>query len=229
MGKYPNIKAVRRNTTGVVNLAKRRYWFDDDADESNTDDKNTNVIDLSKIDWSKIDPNMIPEDVLKKTKPYEKILNEAVSRRQKIKDLNKQIDQFNEGTQDQPEIKKPEVTDDMPEWAKALVATINNQQTQNLAEWRTQAAEATGIKSDFVRDNLQGKNYGEVLAQATKIATDLGISPPKPKNPITAANPSGDQRTSLAKQAMERLTNGNGAQVFSPELQKGIGGGVIEN
>lgn len=231
MGKYPITKAVRHFTPEMVDLTKRRLWFTEENTDEETKD---NVVDLSKIDWSKLDPNAIPDTVLKNTKAYKDVLTESVDRRKKIAELNKQLTALTaeENTQDQTDKgkEKPQDnlnTEEIPAWAKSLIDELKAQKSQTINAWRKQAAEATGITSTFVQENLQGESYEQVLAQATQIAKDLNIKPPTKQ--ITPANPAGEDHVSKAKAAMERITKGDGAQVFSPEMQTALGGGVIRN
>jgi hypothetical protein len=80
----------------------------------------------STIDWSKIDPKTIPAEVIKQTQAFGEVLTESVERRQQIKALKEQVAGVGEP---KPDPKAPAKTDDTPEWAKALVARLDQVET----------------------------------------------------------------------------------------------------
>lgn len=190
-----------------------------------------------QIDWSKVDPNSIPETVLKNNKAYTKVLDEAVTRRQTIKSLrdqlseNKPQDQGNANKPDQPQTSDAisQQLKTLSDTVQGLVTLAQTQQTQSLIEFRKQAAEAYGIKSDSIRDRLQGNDMTSIFADAEKVAKELGIQPPPVQNGSRIGNVNGQRDKSVLARVEARIKgNDNAVDPYSPDLHSALGGGIFD-
>jgi hypothetical protein len=202
--------------------------------EQNTDNSGTQAGTANAIDWSKIDPNTIPENVLKQNKAYTKTLDESINRRKEIKTLKDAISklQTEEETQTAPTNSETENTQnpvlaELERQLKTITERLSAQDAENLNAWRKMAGERTGIKSEFILNNLQGKNFDELLTKAQDIAKELGISPP-PSETGSLGNPVQQKDASFREAVKRRMTGGDAYDPYDPNFHKAAGGGYSD-
>lgn len=195
------------------------------------------------IDWSKVDPASIPADLVKKTGAYTTVLDESVKRRQANSELKKELDNLSSklNPEDKPadtpktNANTPDsINPDLASFFEKLTQSIDavnqrldKQDTETLSDWRKNAAEKYGIKSEFVRDALTGKSQAEVFANAEKVATDLGIA--LPQNSQNVGNPNNQNNAAFRARVHGYMDGSSSNDPYDPSFQKNAGGGVIEN
>ena len=211
-------------------------------DEEGGGSSGTGEIDWSKIDWSTFDVSLLPEDVVKKTTAFTKVKDEAATRRQENTKLKKQIQTLttpeendtDEKPEDKPEQKPENKNDDIPEWAKQLQDSFKKMNDDKLADWRGEAAILYNIKSPKVAAGIEGSTRDEIMANAKKLAEDLGLPAPSPET--TGINPNiivGNPVQTRDKGFLERVKaemygqRGGKENPFSPNVQRAMGGGVV--
>lgn len=205
------------------------YMDVDDKGGSSGDDKSKDESKQdtpAEIDWSKVDASKIPEDLINKHPAYKKVVDESINRRKKISELNKQIGEpsSSESKEDKVEDKTSANQDqEVPAWAKDIITEFKNMKTTSVNTWRENAGRATGLKG-AVLNGLSGNNYDEVLTQAKTIATELGIAPPAIDSSV--GNPSQERDKGFMTKVQNRLLNKDASEVFSPDVQRALGGGV---
>lgn len=195
------------------------------------------------IDWSKVDPASIPADLLKKTPAYTNLLDENVKRRQTNTELKKQFDDLSrklnpEGNEEGTtpvtnNTNNTGLSPDVAAYFEKLTQSIESvnqrlekQDAETLTGWRSAAAEKYGIKSEFVRDNLQGKNQAEVFANAEKIATDLGIALPQDSSNV--GNPNNQNNAAFRARVQSYMDGASSNDPYNTAFQRASGGGVID-
>jgi hypothetical protein len=241
------LKAVRRRDADyAVNLVRSRRWFAGEDESGGGNDENSgedNGTATANIDWSTIDPNSIPDDVLKKTSGYQKLLEESIQRRKKLS-AGKQTTENKK-----PKAQKPadEVEDDENESEDTdrtdpVISELRNQiaelQKDRLTNFKIMAASRVGLdptNKSHMR-LIEGNNLEEMMTSAKEVAKDLGIDPEKPKiryNPdgtAIPANPSGTQKDStMSKRIRDRITGNIADNPFDTGRQRMTGGGVFIN
>ena len=208
------------------------------SSDPNSEDSSQGGDNSQGIDWSKVDPNSIPESVLKNNKAYSDVLTETIQRRQTIKELREKLTdkpQNQEKSKDEPNQNQSQIPnelqqqlDSMKEIMQGLVQNAQNQQAQSIAALRQQAAVKFGIKSDAVRDRLQGNDATTIFADAEKVAKELGIQAP-PDRTGKVGNPN-IQRDKAVLNRVEAMIQGkrNPVDPYSPDLHAALGGGYVD-
>lgn len=210
------------------------HFIMDKVDDGGSGDgaESTNVIDWSKVDWSKVDTTVIPEDVVKKHSAFAKVRDEAANRRKENTQLKKQVEASVSAVvtdEEKPEDKKPDTSNDMPEWAKQVVASVNKITGERVSDWQTQAAKEFGLKGTKIIKNLEGETRDEIFASAKTLADELEIPKPESNANISVGNPvlKRDPTRLAAVKARMRGGRGQNMDIFSPESQRAMGGGVV--
>lgn len=203
----------------------------------NTDESqkkpNTEATQVVAIDWTKVKATDIPETLIKENPEFKKVLQETIERRQRIKALTTDLDAVLEGKKpdEKPESKKDESkpTDTgMPEWFKPFADKLENMDKTNLEVWRTNAGKATGLgKSPTILKTISGNSEAEVLVNAQKIASELGITAPPQQTSV--GNITGERDRTISERAKKYNRGQRSNDVFSPEFAKAHDGGIPED
>lgn len=189
--------------------------------------------DTQEIDWTKIDPNAIPETVLKNTKAYKDLLDESVDRRKTISKLKGDT---KDKPQNQDNADQNQVPDEIKNTIKELTQTVQGlvklaetQQTQTLAQIRQEAAEQYGLKSDRLRDRLQGSDRASIFKDAEEVAKELNIQPP-PKQNGRVGNVTMERDKTIQNKVEARIRGANSSSIdpYSPDLHSALGGGIVD-
>lgn len=232
------ILSARRPVTDgelTVDLSKFRAWYaeEDEADNTSTESENQEgEAKPVEIDWSKIDPTKIPEDVIKKTPGYKKVLDESVTRRKKLQEVKKTA----KPVQREEPVDDDDDGDDVGtnseiEMLKRQLNALVEVQSKSL---RVQAAEKAGLDptNDVHMQLITGNDLTEMLASAKRVADAFGIKPNAKRNQRNSAdsidaNPGNEQEmNAMRKKIRERLDGGVASNPFEPGTQRMIGGGA---
>lgn len=198
------------------------------------------------VDWSKVKASDIPFDLLKQSKAYVDVKNEAIDNRKKVTPLMKQIADLQAGLSKLGDEEATDATtkeavkpnaDGTPDFQKlintALEAALkpitdqfNTISSERLETWQKQAGDATGIKSKAILATLSGKSFQEVLTAAKTIATEQGI--PTPSSQRSIGNPAGERSKTALENAKAIMTGNVAARVYDRNVHKELGGGFDE-
>lgn len=198
-------------------------------DESQDKKGGTETTQTVTIDWTKVKSTDIPLELVKDSPEFKKVLQETIERRQKIKALTTDLDNVLEGKkpEDKPESKTKESQGDtdngMPEWFRPFAAKMENMDKSNLENWRANAGKVTGLgKSPTILKTISGNSEAEVLVNAQKIASELGITAPVVQTSV--GNVTGERDRTISERAKKYNRGQRSNDVFNPEFAKAHGG-----
>jgi len=221
-----------------VDLTQLRAWHvdeddsgEDGGDTENRDGSGGNV----EIDWSKVDVTKIPDDVLKKTPAYQKVLDESIQRRKKL-NAKKQTPENKKVTKPDP-VDEEDADEDGDEVSE-LRQIVHELREERMVELRVRAAEKFGLNPDnkYHMRLIEGSNLQEMMASAKEAAEGLGINADsgkekrRPDGTKIPGNPGGaEDRKEMSKRIRDRLTGSEALNPFDPGQQRMTGGGSFIN
>ena len=219
---------IRRNKSGS-SLLKRRTWFDVEGASTTSeviqgDAVEERVSSVPAIDWAK---TQIPEDVLKNHPLYKQVVGEAAQRRIDQKNLREQLAKLSDEKTAPVDSTKTPVQSDTP----VTLETVNKLLADELSKVNLKAQQdALLIQFKVPTEDQEIWRDANIEAMTKRLQAAFG-GPLKQGNAGNGAgndDPYSDIRARVRAGISGKGPN-PGAQLYTPETQRRLGGGIVTN